>query len=610
MKKLLSVLLQGFARGALFVGGPLGLAHLFYNRVSSVHNSLIMLVVFSLLYGLLSLGTALVGEIARKSLKRSRDIGVRWSRILYLLFLGWGYFLYALTYDQGPGRPLTTKIGMISWLLFLLVASGICLYFLARLVEVLEGWIQSRQLMRRFLVIWSLSLLALSVGIALAHEMGEANRLRVEADSEKPHVTERQAVDTGLKVVLVGLDGATWDIVEPLMAKGELPHFASMVREGVRADLETLPDANSAVIWSTLYTGKAPSEHEVLDFYRIYLMGMERPGIFPIHRTYFKEMVGWLERFGWAHRETISRFDLEAFPIWEILDQHQTPVGVVDGYYYSVPVPEFRQSDSFAYAYGLDGFDRQLADLEGSKKVAREKDREYFVQPPELFDASRPFLSQGDFYWQSQLLLQHLDSGDQPPFLNLYTHQPDAVQHLFWKWWQPELFFGIDDKTLNKNADEIPKLYRAFDSFLGELRERVGPDTVIVVASDHGHAPTLLHQEYFSQHRHGPPGLLLMSGGPVKRGQKIEATVYDLVPTLLHLFGLPVGDDLSGKVLEEALESSFTGQYPTRMITSYDLVMRPKSSYVDSGLNDLELEKLIALGYVRGRSKAGKIQGQ
>ena len=126
---------------------------------------------------------------------------------------------------------------------------------------------------------------------------------------------------------------------------------------------------------------------------------------------------------------------------------------------------------------------------------------------------------------------------------------------------------------------------------------------MVVVASDHGHAPTLLHGgRYYSQHRHGPPGILLLAGGPVRPGLTLHgAHVYDLYPTLLYLLGLPVPQDAAGKVLRDALDPAFVRAHPVRTIPTYEVLGPPPGLPGVSRGSDLdqqEIEKLRSLGYL------------
>jgi hypothetical protein len=408
--------------------------------------------------------------------------------------------------------------------------------------------------------------------------------------SEKRPAPRITIADTGLKVVLVGLDGADWRVLRPMLDRGELPAFAGMMRKGASGDLATLHDSNSAVIWASIFTGLTPERHGALDFYRILIPGMESRGLFPVHRTYFKELANLAAPLGLARQLPVDRFSLASPPIWEVVDRAGLSTGVVDGYFYSFPALAPSRPESFFLSYGLD----ELASRASSRTGL-------FVQPKGLFREIRPLLSGGDFHWQSAALLKLLGERPQPRFLNFYTHEPDSAQHFFWKWYQPQYYLGVRQADLAENGDRIPAMQRDFDRFLGTLLARVGPETVVLVASDHGHSPTMVHSLY-TQHRHGPPGILLMQGGPVKPGHAVEgSSIYDLYPTMLYLLGLPVPEDAAGKVLLDALDPEFVRRHPVRTLPSYEpLGLSPglPGASRDGGMNELEIEKLKALGYI------------
>ena len=401
-----------------------------------------------------------------------------------------------------------------------------------------------------------------------------------------------RAAPTGLDVVLVGFDGADWRVARPLMAAGALPTFSALVRDGATAPLQSIHDSNSAVIWASIYTGALPRTHGVLDFYRIRLPGMAA-GIFPVHRTFFNELANQLEKVGLAERMTDSRLSLGLPPVWEIADRAGLSIGLVDGYFYSFPALKPTSPQGFFLSYGLDAF---APHGPGGARFP-----ELFAQPPELFRQIRPFLDRDDFGWQSATLLDLLARRRLPRFTNFYTHQPDSFQHWYWKWYEPARFFGVDREELARNGDRIPGVYRGFDAFLARLLARVGPKTVVIVVSDHGHSPTIVHQ-FYTQHRHGPPGILLMTGGPVLPRARLRSPgVFDVEPTVLYLLGLPVPQDAAGRVLTEALDPEFVRQHPIRTVPSYrGLPPSPRlmAGGRDSGLNEREIEKLKALGYI------------
>ena len=70
------------------------------------------------------------------------------------------------------------------------------------------------------------------------------------------------------RLLVIGLDGATLDLVRPWAAQGHLPHLAKLIAEGTHGPLEsTLPPVTSPA-WPSFVTGKNPGRHGVFDFIR------------------------------------------------------------------------------------------------------------------------------------------------------------------------------------------------------------------------------------------------------------------------------------------------------------------------------------------------------
>ena len=68
------------------------------------------------------------------------------------------------------------------------------------------------------------------------------------------------------RILLVGWDGADWNIIDPLLAAGELPHLASLLDMGTRHRLRTVTPVLSPVVWTSMATGTQPEKHGIIDF--------------------------------------------------------------------------------------------------------------------------------------------------------------------------------------------------------------------------------------------------------------------------------------------------------------------------------------------------------
>ena len=68
------------------------------------------------------------------------------------------------------------------------------------------------------------------------------------------------------RVLVLGLDGATFDVIDPLIAEGRLPNLAAWRARGVAAHLPSTIPPMSFPAWSSFLTGLGPGQHGVFDF--------------------------------------------------------------------------------------------------------------------------------------------------------------------------------------------------------------------------------------------------------------------------------------------------------------------------------------------------------
>ena len=68
------------------------------------------------------------------------------------------------------------------------------------------------------------------------------------------------------KLLVIGLDGASFNVLDALIEKGYLPQIARLIASGTRANLETTFPPITAVAWSSFMTGKNPGKHGIFEF--------------------------------------------------------------------------------------------------------------------------------------------------------------------------------------------------------------------------------------------------------------------------------------------------------------------------------------------------------
>ena len=110
------------------------------------------------------------------------------------------------------------------------------------------------------------------------------------------------------KVLFIGIDGADWQILDPLIAKGRLPHLDALVRNGAAGELRSLEPMLSPLLWTTMATGKLPEEHGILSFTAYDAKTGKRVPISRARAKWmlsgtcwetrtFRDIVGWLRTF-------------------------------------------------------------------------------------------------------------------------------------------------------------------------------------------------------------------------------------------------------------------------------------------------------------------------
>jgi predicted AlkP superfamily phosphohydrolase/phosphomutase len=69
-----------------------------------------------------------------------------------------------------------------------------------------------------------------------------------------------------LKTLIIGLDGATFDLILPWVRQGHLPGLESFMKQGAWGELQTVFPPITAAAWSSFITAKNPGKHGIYDF--------------------------------------------------------------------------------------------------------------------------------------------------------------------------------------------------------------------------------------------------------------------------------------------------------------------------------------------------------
>jgi predicted AlkP superfamily phosphohydrolase/phosphomutase len=264
------------------------------------------------------------------------------------------------------------------------------------------------------------------------------------------------------RVFVIGLDGATLDLIGPWIAQGELPAFAQLMREGVSGPLRSTIPALTPPAWTSSLTGKNPGKHNIFDFFK------QEPG------SYRKRIV--------------SAQDRKSSAIWNILSDKGKKVGLlnvpltfppekVEGFIVAgmlTPSPE----RDFVHPLWLKEELLEKVDYKISVnlKALLQGNEEAFLQ-----ELSEVLKRRGEAFFY---LLKKFDSD----FFMVVFETLDLLQHFFWKFIdQNHPQYNDPIKAGFRNA--ILNHYQELDEILKELIDTLGGEDTVVVYSDHGFGP-------------------------------------------------------------------------------------------------------------------------
>ena len=199
----------------------------------------------------------------------------------------------------------------------------------------------------------------------------------------------------------------------------------------------------------------------------------------------------------------------------------------------------------------------------------------------------------------------HLMTEEPWDFMGVYHDAIDHFCHGFMKFHPPRRpFIPEADYELYNNV--VTAGYLFHDMMLQVMLTLAGPDTLVILCSDHGFHPDHLRPSTIPNEPAGPAvehrdfGVLVMSGPGVKRDQRVYGTsLLDITPTILAHYGLPVGEDMDGRALVEAFEQPpELTSIPTWDEVEGDAGTHPPDLQIDTLEAKEALEQLVALGYV------------
>lgn len=264
------------------------------------------------------------------------------------------------------------------------------------------------------------------------------------------------------KVLVIGFDGATFNLLTPWIKDGQLPIFAQLIGSGVHTNLKSVLPMRTAPSWSSIVTGKNPGKHGIFDF----TARKKNEYNFTLLNASFRK----------------------GKDIWQIISGYRRKVIVVNVPFTYPPrevngciIPGFltpSSADEWIYPPSLA---QELSNKIGkfnihlSKAYIEGKEEEFLQEIHRITDkiAVTTFYLMKRFEWD---------------FFMVVFYETDIVQHRFWKYLDPSHPHYIDSKARSIQP-LILEFYKKLDALVGSMINVVDSHTSIMILSDHGFGP-------------------------------------------------------------------------------------------------------------------------
>ena len=383
-------------------------------------------------------------------------------------------------------------------------------------------------------------------------------------------------------LLVIGIEGASWDLLTAFASEGALPTFARLLREGAAGPLESLRPYERTALWTSAATGKKPAKHGVV-------AGERREAVSGTFRILpFVRGLGYVvPPFGsWVREDGLRRRSLT---FWEILVArgHETAIlnwpgswpardGLIlwatDRFFAGDETDDAARPAEAAerarlFRVSPEGLDRPLARTLVPSSLpdgpGRREPLAAAAQDLSVVGASLGALPAGPNNVAALVL-----SGLATP-ARLFGAAGDAH------------YWGLSPaEGAEARARALRAYYRFLDDTLADVLEREGKDRTVCLFAPVGWGPPPTLEAILRFVRGRPPesgpdatrdGFVILAGAGVRAGVRLtSAGVLDLAPTLLVLTGEPLARDMDGRVLAEAFDERFTESASVPVVTTFE----------------------------------------
>ena len=277
------------------------------------------------------------------------------------------------------------------------------------------------------------------------------------------------------RLLVIGLDGASWDLIDPLMKAGRLPNLKRFCARGARAVLMSAPPMRSPRLWTTIASGVSPEKHGITGFFSTQA-DLKTPRIWDICEAeglrtgLFSWMVTWPP-------EGRSAFEI---PSWFARSPETYPLSYTC--VQEINLDQDRDGGAVKPWRSLWQCGWMGARMDGIQRLALLYIRDWIG------------LSEKDRLYQKMMAETRLRTDLFQALLRRYTPEvtafclygSDKLAHRFWDSMEPGAFTETGVQPDEHYANVIADYYREADRAMGRILPMLSSSTTIAVLSDHG----------------------------------------------------------------------------------------------------------------------------
>lgn len=403
------------------------------------------------------------------------------------------------------------------------------------------------------------------------------------------------------KVLLLGWDAADWKVINNLMDQGLMPSLEKLVNKGIMGKLATLDPSFSPMLWSSIATGKRPYKHGVHGFIEVTPDGNN---VRPVMSTSRKCRAIW-------NMLTLKKMKTHVVGWWPSHPAEPINGTMISNFFQKAPKSI---QETWEMAEGTVHPAEQSEHFAQFRVHPQELTGQHII--PFIPEAAKIFKTKAKSITAVASVTAHAASlhaaftniirTQEWDFAALYLDAVDHYCHGFMKYHPPKRPH-IPQEDYDYFKDVVTAGYRFHDMMLGRIMELIDDDTTILLISDHGFQPDHLRPRNIPKepagpaYEHSPFGIIVAAGPGIKKDEAIYgASILDITPTILKLFGLPVANDMDGKVLDQIFESPRSTSFieSWEAVEGYDGKLQDSKDAISEEDADAALKQLEDLGYI------------